>query len=339
MSVSLLNTEEAAHSGTHSLKMVFSSVEEGAAADVFRKTYYQPKDFTDSRYDPSFSPLVYPGQTLHASVRGGKDTPIHASVSLYARDLISGSDMESDAVPLSSDGWTELSYPLPASCDVLIGEMGIRFHFEKASLAETSKAESAPEKAPFTAYLDDFFVDGEPDYTMHADHLTEEVWTGLHREISQFSRLKGIAYLQDGKLHLSCADFAEVYTGRYDFGNYAASFRYTPLVGKVHRLMIRVQGAMRSYAAALLDGRAALVKNEGVRGYRELVSVPYSWKNGEEQVITIAADGNTLTADIGSAHLTYTDTRQPYLTGSIGLSTAEGSHGCLSAYQVKGIHH
>lgn len=39
------------------------------------------------------------------------------------------------------------------------------------------------------------------------DKEEEEVWTGTHREISQFTKLKGLMYLADGQLNLSCSDF------------------------------------------------------------------------------------------------------------------------------------
>ncbi len=62
------NTDESAHSGSRSLKATAVPVNSGERVFVYQKTYYEPKDFHDSRYDPCFSPLVYPGQTVHGSV-------------------------------------------------------------------------------------------------------------------------------------------------------------------------------------------------------------------------------------------------------------------------------
>ena len=36
--------------------------------EVYQRTYYRPADFTDSRYDPAFSPILYPGQRVRARV-------------------------------------------------------------------------------------------------------------------------------------------------------------------------------------------------------------------------------------------------------------------------------
>lgn len=60
----LYNTDESSYTGARSLKFVAQPVQTGESVYVYRKTYYRPKDFHDSRYDPSFSPLVYPGQRL-----------------------------------------------------------------------------------------------------------------------------------------------------------------------------------------------------------------------------------------------------------------------------------
>ena len=48
------NTEETAHTGRRSLKISAASVLAGENVYVYKKTYYTPEDFYDSRYDPSF---------------------------------------------------------------------------------------------------------------------------------------------------------------------------------------------------------------------------------------------------------------------------------------------
>ena len=71
---------------------------------------------------------------------------------------------------------------------------------------------------------------------------------------ASFTRLKGISFLENGQLHLSCADFGEVYTGGSGWKDYIARFLITPLSGEYHLVNIRVQGAIRSYAAGFLPG-------------------------------------------------------------------------------------
>ena len=62
------NTDEQAHTGRRSLKLTASGSESGEECCFYKQTYYGPEDFSDSRYDPFFAPLVYPGQTVHLSV-------------------------------------------------------------------------------------------------------------------------------------------------------------------------------------------------------------------------------------------------------------------------------
>ena len=84
-------------------------------------------------------------------------------------------------------------------------------------------------------------------------------------------------YLANGQLHLSCSDFAEAYTGRHDFTDYQARFYFTPIVGSHHRVNVRVQGAIPSYAFALMPaGKLAILKNEN--GYKVLAEQNFAWE-------------------------------------------------------------
>ena len=63
----LENTEEAACTGSRSLKFSASVMEPGERLYVFKHTYYRPEEFTDSRYDPAFLPHSLSG-TDHRGV-------------------------------------------------------------------------------------------------------------------------------------------------------------------------------------------------------------------------------------------------------------------------------
>ena len=203
---SITNTDETAATGNRSLKFVAKPVKPGENIYIYKRTYYQPKDFSDSRYDPSFSPLVYPGQVLHASAY----IPVYgdeAQVSLYVKELRSGMIYERKKQELKKGEWKTLEYQIPALEGGLLEEVGICFHVDGAHMGEID----------FVGMIDDLYAEGAPDYSVEFAREQEEVWTGLHREISQFTKLKGLMYLEDGELHLSCADFAEAYTGRHDW--------------------------------------------------------------------------------------------------------------------------
>jgi hypothetical protein len=174
--------------------------------------------------------------------------------------------------------------------------------------------------------IDDLYFDGKPDYTVDMGKVREDVWNGLHREISQFTKLKGLAFLKDGYAHLSCGDFGEIYTGRYDWKDYTAEFTLKPVIGNDHYVNVRVQGAIRSYAAGFApEGKLVFCKNEN--GYRILAETAFNWRPGKEYTITVAARGSDFAVMVdGTQYLSVKDKDNPYLTGSVGFSVRDGSH-------------
>lgn len=309
----LINTDETAFTGERSLKFMVKPVGAAENVYVYKKTHYEPKDFHDSRYDPCFSPLVYPGQTIHGAASIAADG-VETQVSLYVRDAHTGKVFEGERKTVAPGVWEELAFQVPAMDGVLIDEMGFCFH-----------AGGFDREMIFSGFIDELYADGKPVYSIDFAKEREEVWTGLHKEISQFTRLKGLAYMAGGHMHLSCADFAEMYTGRYDWTDYEAEFAVTPITGENHMVNVRVQGALRSYAAGLLpDGQFAILKNEN--GYRTLAQTDFAWETGKEYIITVKAEGDRITAAVGAVTLTVTDTDGAYKTGSIGVSMLNGTH-------------
>lgn len=313
---SIANSDEQAYTGKRSLKLTAMPVNPGESKIyLYKKTYYLPGDFDDSRYDPDFSPLLYPGQTVAGSAFL-PDYSREAYVRMYAREQRSGEEYLGERVLLKKGEWARLTLELPARKGGLIGEAG--FLFEPAG-------EPMHYGIDFTAFVDDFYFEGTPDYSVEfADERLEE-WTFAHKEISQFTRYKGLAYLTDGQVHVSGADRAEIYTGRHDFGDYTAEFAVTPVVGDVHTVNFRVQGAMRSYAFGFDGpGKLKLLKNTG--GYLALAEARFDWEMGREYTLIVTVNGNRITCALNGVILEYEDTDNPYMAGSIGLSVRGGSH-------------
>ena len=311
----LINTDESAHTGKRSLKVHVMPLQAGERAYVYKKTHYTSGDFNDSRYDPCFSPLVYPGQT----VRGSVYLPSYGNdclVCMYARNAEDGSIIEGEKVRLEKGKWTELSCTIPALKSGLIDEAGFAF--------DMLGAQKAP--ANLVCLIDDLYFDGKPDYTVTFSKDSVDFWTVLHTEISQFSKLKGLWYVEGDQAHLSCGDFAEAYTGRHDWTDYTSSFELKPVTGSDHYINFRVQGAIRSYAAGLgPDGHLCLCKNEN--GYRVLEKKEFPWKPGKTYTITVSVKGPDIKVSVNKKELIdYTDKDSPYLYGSIGFSVRNGSH-------------
>lgn len=311
----IVNTDEAAHTGKRSLKFSANLTDAADNIYVYKKTYYLPEDFFDSRYDPCFSPLVYPGQTVHGSILIPEYSQ-DAQACLYVKDIYTGKELRSGFLCLKKGEWKELEFKIPSGEGMLLGEMGFIVCVHGVHT----------ERFDFSGMVDDLYADGDPDYMIDFKDAHEEVWTGLHREISQMTKLKGLMYLADGQLNLSCADFAEAYTGRHDFCDYKATFFFTPVTGAANQVNVRVQGALRSYAFALLDGgQAAILKNEN--GYSVLAQTSFPWEAGKEIAVAVTVNGNHITAEIEGMTLDAADeSEHPYLVGALGVSVRNGSH-------------
>lgn len=322
--IMLINSDETANTGSRSLKAVVKPLRPGERVYLYKRTHFRADEFHNSRYDPSFSPLLYPGQTVHGSVC----LPEYAEdcrARLYARNSKTGEIFTGESIILKKGEWTTLSYQIPHIEAGLIDEAGFAF-----DLFGNCKP-----GLDFICFVDDFYYDGTPDYTVDFQQETMEMWNYLHKEITQFTRLKGNLYLADGKLHLSCTDFGEAYTGHHDWSDYTAAFTMTPLVGERHLVNVRVQGAIRSYAAGLIeDGKLGLFKNEN--GYRELCKTDFAWESGKSYTLSVSANGADIVAAVdGRELLAYTDKENPYMKGSIGVSVQNGSHCSYSSIVVK----
>lgn len=136
------------------------------------------------------------------------------------------------------------------------------------------------------------------------------------------------SYLGGQYLSLSCADFAEMYTGHHLWNNYRVTAVLKPVTGTEHFVNIRVQGAMRSYAAGFSKNNK-LVLRKNYYGYTTLCETDFEWKVDEEYKISLTADGSTISVSVNDKeYLKFTDSDLPLLTGCAGISVEKGSH-CL----------
>ena len=293
------------------------------AIEIYHKTYYDSHDFTDSRYDPCFSPILYPGQTMTARVRLEDESPVPCTARAFAWDVNHSRRVTGDAVRLEPGRCTPVRLDIP---------------FIEGGLIERAGVLIEPVDGWYdwiVIDVDDVDFSGKADYTLDFALEHEDRWTFRHREISQLSRLKGLAYLEDGALQLSGADLAEVYTGDVRWTDYAVTAVLKPVAGTCHQFMARVQGACRCYGARLAEGKLQLVKNVDGR-YRVLTERPFSWAPGERLALTLKCAGNRLTmlsAD-GTPLIDFTDMDSPYLNGAVGAGVERG-HCAFDSFEVR----
>lgn len=318
----LKNTDETAGSGERSLQVDAYPARHGDRICIYKRTYLRPKDFHDSRYDPAFSPLVYSGQTLHGSVMIPEDGS-DCTVSLYVRNARTGEILKSEVSTSEKNKWIRLEYKIPDRQGILLDEAGFAVEI----------LPSGGDQDRIRLFIDDLYADGTPDYEVNMAKEEIEYWTPVHREISQFTRLKGNLYLENGELHLSCSDFGEAYTGGYDWTDYMTSFGIRPQTGKQHYCGVRIQGGVRGYFAGFSDEEFVLMKNKR-DGMEKLAAVPFTVINGKEYQISMTVIGNCIKAELEGTVLEVMDRKNPYVTGSVGLAVRNGSHISCSSIRI-----
>lgn len=321
----ICNTIETYHLGKRALKVVAGPLNGGNELRIYYKTYYRPENFHDSRYNPSFSPILYPGQRIKGYVLIPKDAGFGINACLYIKDGNSNRYIKSESVSLILGEWNEISYNIPFIDGACLEEAGVMI------IPRDGK------QSTLEVFIDDFEFYGSPDYTIDFRKERMEVWNNLHKEVSQFTYLKGIWELEDGELSGSCCDFGEAYTGGYNWMDYIFEATIIPRVGGYHNINFRVQGAIRSYAVGLApDDKLVLYKNDN--GYEILSEIEFHWENGGEYSLKVEVSGLEIKVMYGnSILLEYIDTNHPYLFGQIGVSVQSGSHCHYKNFKIKGI--
>lgn len=307
-----IDLRQADHDGTSALRMAIRKLVKKGEIRLFTRTYYRPQELSSNYYGATFSPLIYPGQTLRARLYLPADAPETLRAGLYAYDDNHREAQQGSAQALTPGAWHTLAYTLPPLRDACLSEVGIVLH---------NLGESWETGHVLLEWLD---WDGGPDY-----ETTFARERGESGGISQWTRLRGYWRLEDGAYHGSGPGECETYSGDLAWGDYTLEARLVPLIGEQHHINVRVQGALRSYAFGLAPGgRAALYRKEGQ--YREVAAVDFDWRHGEAYTLRLSAQGAALNASIqggGQAQaLAWTDTEGPYLNGQIGLSTWNGGH-------------
>lgn len=290
----------------------------GEEMEVYRKTYYEPKDFYDNRYQPSFSPTVYPGQRIHCRLRSVKNS---LEVKLYARIREAQGEkiLCSEVFVLESSDFRRVSWQIPQGGCFTVLEIGIRYSAVGPGIG---------------IVLDELDTDGEADYVIDFSQERMEKWTDIHREVSQFTREKGLSYLESGRLHLAGTDFAEVYTGDWEWQDYEAEFTLIPILGEEHYALVRVQGALRSYVVGFTGkNRMGICKKD--REIKILREIPFEWQYDEAYRIRVRVEKDWIRVfDKEVEIFAVQDWENPWLTGGIGIGVGNNSHCCCDGIRL-----
>lgn len=319
----LFHEREVFESGQGALRVVMNGAVPGEDRLVYHRTYYRPRHFHDSRYDPSFSPILYPGQTVKLRLRAEPGARLRAAA--YALDGNGERRYEGAEAELRPGEWTTLEVTVPPLSGACIEQAGVRFTPLMGCTWQP------------VVYIDWMNFEGKADYTLDMAAERMEVWKSGRREPSQMTYLKGIWDREGDALMGSCADYGEAYTGDIRWRDVEVTCCWTPRLGRgCTGFGLRVQGAVRGYAVWLDGEQLTLAKNEN--GYRTLASCPYRVQPGARVALTARAVGNVLTVCEGDRELLRAiDLEQPYESGMAALVLREGGHAHFHSLAVRAL--
>lgn len=290
---------------------------------VYHQTYYRPQAVHNNRYDPCFSPKCYPGQTVTATVRQDECCQGDIGAAVFVYDGNSGTYYEGPVVRINKETNTVLHFQIPRLTGALIENIGIRFTLYQAC------------EGGLTALIRHLSVQGSPDYEMDFRKERMEHWSFVQQECSQFTYSRGRWYYQGVQLLGQVASHGEMFTGARSFTDVAVHCTVTPYTPWGARVLARVQGAFRYYAAALTQDGIALIRQN--HGETVLASVKFSWQVNEPVRLGMEVQGDMLRvlAD-GKAVLAARD--DAFSSGSVGIGlSGDCARGAFEALEVQGL--
>lgn len=299
------------------LQVTVRDLKKKSAARVFIKTYVRPSELSANAYGASFSPQIYPGQTITARIGLPQNVPHGLLAAPFVWDDNHRVLHQATGVELTPGEWRDLTFTIPRLENALLSQVGIVLR----TLGE-----------PWNGTLWIESLDWRGAAKFANDFKLERAEFGA---ISQWTFWRGYWRIEDGAYHGSGATLCESYTGDVAWRDYSLTVDLVPILGNDHRVLVRVQGARRSYAVGLAENnRLVIYKNAG--GYHPVAEAQYAWRCGTRYRLRVEAIGASITATINDQQsLTWQDTDQPYLHGQIGLANFAG-HTRYERFEVMG---
>ena len=330
--VLVVNENGQAHFGNRCLKIAVPSLENGEEFMVYRKTYYQPKDFNDSRYDPDFSPVMYPGDAVKVWVKGDEPTESLIEVVPFIRNRIGNAiiELSEQSMELEMGEWKKIQFTIPCLENLIVEEVGLTFKCQEVGIRETGYS--------VIAHIDEWEVIPRPNYKLDFKYLPVEKWNAIHQMPAHFTYLRGIAKIQDEQLYISGSGKpAECYTGNINWNNYEFTTLLNPAKGNSHEVLFRVQGAMRNYSISLENNNQILLrKRYGKESV--LIEKPFEWKNKECYTIKVTCIKDMITVYLNEREIIqYQDKEEPLLEGCVGFGNRQASRTGFYFYEINSI--
>ena len=249
-----------------------------APGELSFRACFLRSDFESERYEPVFSPRVYPGQRVSIWLKSRQTAPAAVWVTPFITLAMGGERIEPAAPVVLPEGeWTELGFTVPDLGGDQAHEIGWRFDTE---LKE-------PPWAWGKVFIDRVTVDGPGDYTI--DTAKQRMEFG---EPTPFSTNDAAAKLEAGALVLAGEGPCQAFTGNYYAGD--ASMEADVAAEGSACLLLRGQGTRRYYALGFSGpDRIAIARWEGGRR-AELAGAGFRREPGRTFRLRAEAKGSRL---------------------------------------------
>ena len=317
-------TSAGPHSGTGCAQLMIDG-KNPCPADLYFKGMYVRADLNEERYDPVFSPRVYPGQRVSARMRYEPVAPGTVTVTPFVTCAMRGGRIDLPAVALRNGEWQEVAFTVPGLDGDEVHDIG--WHIELAL--------DEPPWAFDRLLIDEISVTGAMDYTVDFALQREEF-----SQITPFSFNESSGKTDGGALVLSvpAAEYAAVgqaFTGDYYMRDTEITAEVTAEEGESAMLLLRAQGTRRYYALGFLRrGEAAIVLCDGGKK-TVLCTAPYPWETGKAYRLNACAKGERLELVVdGERVLSAEDGRLAY--GMAGLGAESPSVSRWRDLRIKG---
>ena len=172
----------------HALKCILNNAFPSTIGKVYQKSYYRSCDIYDARYQPSFSPKVYPGETIRFTLLNPHELPL--SVSVYA--LGRKQKTQSAFVPLVKNK-KDYTFRIEPSDDLIL-EYGLEIKVEERILHSSFFIHEVMVDRNFDVMID-FKNEVNEDYGL--DYGEQRFI-----EVSQCTTLRNKAVIKEGCLHV-----------------------------------------------------------------------------------------------------------------------------------------
>lgn len=321
---SIINSSHAVLKNHRSLELVNNN---DNTIETYIKTYYSPEDLEDSRYDPSFSPIIYPGQEIEVLFQNRNEYPIKATI--FYEDKHDNKKYYSVFETIEAHAIKKMETRIPNDTDYLISKIGIT----------VKNNFSSPKEMKIN--IDNLMILGQPNYKI--DFAKEKIENygfsqgKLHLEVRGFTFSNGSWELEDNNLVGSCNDKGEILFGYYYTKDLIYKSNVNLITGDCAYIDFCVQGLARSYSFGFSSkNKIALIKKKVKQ--KILIEKNFEYETNETYELKIVKNSNKINCYINDILvIDYIDLESPYTYGQQGMSVQKTSRAQFNNISINSI--